>query len=218
MRASFDNPPEVWAGAPQALQQITQTNRGAAKLYGKAVSLTWSNDGFNVQGWLVYPLEYDASRTYPMVTMIHGGPSAASVPGFGGRNVSALSSRGYFVFMPNPRGSFGEGESFTSADVKDFGYGDWRDDLGGIDTALRSAPIDANRLGLMGWSYGGYMAMWAETQDDALQGDRRRRGHRQLAVVLRAEQNRRVDDPVLRGLRLPGSGGLRAQLADHVHQ
>jgi len=99
-----------------------------------------------------------------MVTMIHGGPSAVSVPGFGSRNISALASRGYFVFMPNPRGSFGEGESFTSADVKDFGYGDWRDDLGGIDTAVRSAPIDPNRLGLMGWSYGGYMAMWVETQ------------------------------------------------------
>ena len=164
VRASFDSPPEVWAGAPQALRQVTQSNRGAVRLYGKAVSLTWSRDGLNVQGWLVYPLEYDASRTYPMVTMIHGGPSAVSVPGFGGRNVSALASRGYFVFMPNPRGSFGEGESFTSADIKDFGYGDWRDDLGGIDTAVSSAPIDPNRLGLMGWSYGGYMAMWVETQ------------------------------------------------------
>ncbi len=164
VRASFDNPPEVWAGAPQALRQVTQTNRGAVKLYGKAVSLTWSSDGFDVQGWLVYPLDYDASKTYPMVTIVHGGPSAVSVPGFGSRNVSSLSSRGYFVFMPNPRGSFGEGESFTSADVKDFGYGDWRDDLGGVDAALHAAPIDANRLGLMGWSYGGYMAMWAETQ------------------------------------------------------
>jgi dipeptidyl aminopeptidase/acylaminoacyl peptidase len=164
VRASFDNPPEVWAGAPKALQQITRSNHGAVRLYGKAVSLTWSSDRFNVQGWLVYPLEYDPSRTYPMVTIIHGGPSAVAVPRFGSRDVSALSSRGYFVFMPNPRGSFGEGESFTSADVKDFGYGDWRDDLGGIDTALRSVPIDPDRLGLMGWSYGGYMAMWAETQ------------------------------------------------------
>jgi dipeptidyl aminopeptidase/acylaminoacyl peptidase len=99
-----------------------------------------------------------------MVTIVHGGPSAETVPSFGSRNVSALSSQGYFVFMPNPRGSYGQGEAFTRANVKDFGYGDWRDDLAGIDAALKAAPIDPNRLGLMGWSYGGYMAMWGETQ------------------------------------------------------
>jgi dipeptidyl aminopeptidase/acylaminoacyl peptidase len=66
--------------------------------------------------------------------------------------------------MPNPRGSFGQGEAFTRANVKDFGYGDWRDDLSGLDAAINAAPIDPNRLGLFGWSYGGYMAMWAESQ------------------------------------------------------
>ena len=99
-----------------------------------------------------------------MVTIVHGGPSAESVPSFGNRNISALASSGYFVFMPNPRGSFGQGETFTRANVKDFGYGDWRDDLAGLDAAAHAAPIDPNRLGLFGWSYGGYMGMWAETQ------------------------------------------------------
>src|SRR5262249_60227668 len=88
----------------------------------------------------------------------HGRPSAESVPSFGSRNVTALSSQGYFVFMPNPRGSYGRGEAFTRANIKDFGYGDWRDDLAGVDAALHAAPIDTNRLGLMGWSYGGYIA------------------------------------------------------------
>ncbi|HEV3091638.1 MAG TPA: S9 family peptidase [Candidatus Cybelea sp.] len=164
MRQSFDDPPELWAGAPGALAQITHRNAGAKRLYGKAVSLQWTSDGFTVTGWLVYPLDFDPHRTYPMVTMIHGGPSAQSVPVFGSRNLSGLASQGYFVFMPNPRGSFGEGEAFTKANVKDFGYGDWRDDLRGVDAALAAAPIDPNRLGLMGWSYGGYIAMWAETQ------------------------------------------------------
>ena len=131
---------------------------------GKAVSLRWKSDQFTIQGWLIYPLDFNASQTYPMVTIVHGGPSAASVPNFGNRSVNALASQGYFVFMPNPRGSFGQGEAFTKANVKDFGYGDWRDDIGGIDAALKAAPIDPNRLGLMGWSYGGYMAMWGETQ------------------------------------------------------
>jgi dipeptidyl aminopeptidase/acylaminoacyl peptidase len=164
VRASFDDPPEVWVGAPSVLQQISRSNAGAKKLYGKAVSLRWRSDEFAVQGWLVYPLGYDPHRSYPMITIIHGGPSAETVPGFGSRFVNALASQGYFVFMPNPRGSFGRGEAFTRANVKDFGYGDWRDDLAGVAAALAAAPIDRNRLGLFGWSYGGYMAMWAETQ------------------------------------------------------
>jgi dipeptidyl aminopeptidase/acylaminoacyl peptidase len=164
VRSSFDDPPEVLAGPPEALRQVSHRNAGAVRLYGKAVSLRWTSGGFSVQGWLVYPLDYHPGRTYPMVTMIHGGPSAQAVPSFANRNVSGLCSQGYFVFMPNPRGSFGQGEAFTRANVKDFGYGDWRDDLAGVDAAIKAAPIDSNRLGLMGWSYGGYMAMWAETQ------------------------------------------------------
>jgi dipeptidyl aminopeptidase/acylaminoacyl peptidase len=164
VRTSFDDPPEIWVGAPNALAQVTHVNAGAVRLYGKAVSLQWKSGEWNVQGWLVYPLDYDPHRTYPMVTVIHGGPSAQTVPIFGSRNTNALASQGYFVFMPNPRGSFGRGEAFTRANVKDFGYGDWQDDLAGVDAAVKSAPIDPNRLGLFGWSYGGYMAMWAETQ------------------------------------------------------
>ncbi len=164
VRAAFEDSPELWAGSPTALRQITHSNAGAVRFYGKAVSLHWNSDNFDVQGWLLYPLDFDSARTYPMVTMVHGGPSAQTVPSFANRNISALSSRGYFVFMPNPRGSFGQGEAFTRANVKDFGYGDWRDDLTGVDAALKAAPIDPNRLGLMGWSYGGYIGMWAETQ------------------------------------------------------
>jgi dipeptidyl aminopeptidase/acylaminoacyl peptidase len=165
VRASFDDPPEVWAGPPAALRQVSHSNAGAQRLYGKAVSLQWKSDQYTVQGWLIYPLRYDdPHRLYPMITIIHGGPSAETVPNFGSRWLSALASQGYFVFMPNPRGSFGQGEAFTQANIKDFGYGDWRDDLAGVAAAIKTAPIDPNRLGLFGWSYGGYMAMWAETQ------------------------------------------------------
>jgi dipeptidyl aminopeptidase/acylaminoacyl peptidase len=166
VRASFAEPPEVWAGAPDALRQLSSSNAGATRLYGKAVSLEWKSEQFTVQGWLIYPLDYDPSRTYPMITIVHGGPSAQTVPTFGNRNLNALGSRGYFVFEPNPRGSFGQGEDFTRANVKDFGYGDWRDDLAGVDAAIKAAPIDPSRLGLWGWSYGGYMGMWAETQTE----------------------------------------------------
>jgi dipeptidyl aminopeptidase/acylaminoacyl peptidase len=163
-RQSFDHPSAVWAGPVDALKQVTNGNDGAPRYYGKAQSLSWKSDAFTVQGWLIYPLEYDPAKTYPMVAIVHGGPSAQSVPSYGNRNISALASRGYFIFEPNFRGSYGQGEAFTAANVKDFGYGDWRDDLLGLDAALKAAPIDPNRLGLFGWSYGGYMAMWAETQ------------------------------------------------------
>ncbi len=168
VRTSFDRPPEIWAGAPQALRQITHDNADAQRLYGKARSLHWNSGPFTVQGWLIYPRSYDPSRRYPMVTIVHGGPSSESLPSFANRTIAALSSRGYFVFEPNPRGSYGQGEAFTAANVKDFGYGDWRDDLAGIDAAIKAAPVNPHRLGLWGWSYGGYMGMWAETQTTRL--------------------------------------------------
>jgi dipeptidyl aminopeptidase/acylaminoacyl peptidase len=76
----------------------------------------------------------------------------------------ALPSEGYFLLFPNPRGSYGEGERFTKANVKDFGYGDWVDILAGVDRAIEVAPIDPDRLGITGWSYGGFMTMWGVTQ------------------------------------------------------
>ena len=168
VRSSFSAPPEVWAGSANALRAITNTNATVPNLSGKATSLTWKSDPFTVQGWLVYPLHYDASKKYPMVMIVHGGPSSESVPGYNGRFAAALTARGYFVLEPNPRGSYGQGEAFTKGNIKDFGYGDWRDDLAGLDAAIAAAPIDPNRLGLFGWSYGGYMAMWAETQTTRL--------------------------------------------------
>jgi dipeptidyl aminopeptidase/acylaminoacyl peptidase len=136
------------------LRQISYSNAGATPLHGKAVSLEWKSDGRMVQGWLVYPRHFDPHATYPMVTIVHGGPSAETVPGFGDHfamalasyGYDALASAGYFVFMPNPRGSFGHGEAFTKANAKDFGYGDWRDDLAGIDAAVAAAPIRSETL------------------------------------------------------------------------
>ncbi len=66
--------------------------------------------------------------------------------------------------MPNPRGSYGQGEAFTQANRKDFGYGDLRDILAGVDTVLRQYPVDPGRIGITGWSYGGFMTMFAVTQ------------------------------------------------------
>jgi dipeptidyl aminopeptidase/acylaminoacyl peptidase len=134
-----------------------------------AQSVSWTNDGYKVQGWLVGPRKIDAGKKYPMIVQVHGGPASAATPryvsgGDGGNSlVRDLVNQGYFVFMPNPRGSYGQGTAFSSANKKDFGGGDWRDILAGVDAAIRQAPIDGQRLGLMGHSYGGYMTMWGVT-------------------------------------------------------
>jgi dipeptidyl aminopeptidase/acylaminoacyl peptidase len=166
IRDSFSEPPEVWAGPLNDLKQITHYNDALKPSWGKSESVEWENDGFHVQGWLLYPADYDAAKKYPLIVYVHGGPSAAVVPrwpsaGFGAAPFSAL---GYFVLMPNPRGSFGEGERFTEANRKDFGYGDLRDILAGVDTVTKKYPVDPQRVGITGWSYGGFMTMFAVTQ------------------------------------------------------
>jgi dipeptidyl aminopeptidase/acylaminoacyl peptidase len=101
-----------------------------------------------------------------MVVVVHGGPASQLTSRWGsglGLPLS-LGAGGYFLFFPNPRGSYGQGEEFTRANVRDFGHGDLRDILRGVDTVLKAAPVDPERLGLTGWSYGGFMTMWAVTQ------------------------------------------------------
>ena len=121
--------------------------------------------GFPAQGWLLLPKGAPDGAKLPMITEVHGGPAWANQPHFVGQGFAAkLLGAGYAVFLPNPRGSFGQGEAFTRANVKDFGYGDLRDILTGITAVEAAAPIDDNRLGLTGWSYGGFMTMWAVTQ------------------------------------------------------
>jgi len=164
----FEHAPHILAGRVPALAAITHDNDGYAPQVA-AQSVAWTSDGFDVQGWLVGPRNVDAGKTYPMVVQVHGGPSAAVTPryvsdgGGGSPLVGDLVKEGYFVFMPNPRGSFGQGAAFTRANRRDFGGGDWRDILAGVDAAIARAPIDGNRLGLMGHSYGGFMTMWGVT-------------------------------------------------------
>jgi dipeptidyl aminopeptidase/acylaminoacyl peptidase len=166
VRHSFSAPPEIWAGPIGQWKQITERNKGLQPAWGEAKSLRWKNDGYDVQGWLIYPRDFDPAKKYPMVVGVHGGPGAAVQSEWpqDWNYELALPGVGYFLLLPNPRGSFGQGESFTRANVKDFGYGDFRDILAGVDAALKVAPIDPDRLGLTGWSYGGYMTMWGVTQ------------------------------------------------------
>ena len=170
-RSTFETPPEIWVGPIGEWRQLTNSNSVLSATWGKAENIEWTNEGFNIQGWLLTPSgSREPGKKHPMVVLIHGGPSSAVTPdwpaGFGMSRaiIAALSARGYYVLMPNPRGSYGQGEEFTRANVKDFGAGDLRDILAGVDTAIKKYPIDPARLGVTGWSYGGYMTMWTVTQ------------------------------------------------------
>jgi dipeptidyl aminopeptidase/acylaminoacyl peptidase len=169
-RGDYNTPPEVWAGAIGEWRQLTNNNSALSATWGKSESIEWTNGGFNIQGWVVPPAKVESGKKYPMVVLIHGGPSSVTTPewpaGFGMSRaiIAALSASGYYVLLPNPRGSYGQGEDFTRANVKDFGRGDLRDDLAGADAAIKKYPIDPNRLGVTGWSYGGFMTMWTVTQ------------------------------------------------------
>ena len=192
IKSSFSEPPEIWyatdvgaectapAENPNACYeflQVSHLNEGVQPTWGKTVSLPWTSDGFHVQGWLMLPKGYDPAKKnspgkYPLIVEVHGGPSSAVVPRWPrGDPLSpeAFSALGYFVLEPNPRGSYGQGEAFTQANRKDFGYGDLRDILAGVDAAEAHYPIDPARVGLTGWSYGGFMTMFAITQTHRFQ-------------------------------------------------
>jgi dipeptidyl aminopeptidase/acylaminoacyl peptidase len=166
IRQSFSQAPEVWAGPVGDWKQISHVNDAAKPGWGEAKSIYWTSDGVRVQGWLMLPRDYDPKKRYPMVVSVHGGPAAFNGPEWPEPffDNSVFSVEGYFVLFPNPRGSYGAGEAFTRANVKDFGYGDFRDILTGVDEVVKEYPVDNDRVGITGWSYGGYMTMWAVTQ------------------------------------------------------
>jgi dipeptidyl aminopeptidase/acylaminoacyl peptidase len=169
IRQSYTSPPEVETGPLGKWRPITRLNAAVRPLTGKATNVSWMSDGLKIQGMLVEPRVVVPGRRYPLIVEVHGGPAYAHYPIFPARYDSydaALANQGYFVFKPNPRGSYGQSEAFARANVKDFGYGDLRDILSGIEAVQRSAPIDPERIGIFGWSYGGYMTMWALTQTD----------------------------------------------------
>ena len=121
IRHSFRQPPEVWAGPIGEWKQLTRANRDRKPSWGEARSLRWKSDDLSIQGWLVYPRAYDPKRRYPLVVVVHGGPSWLHRPAWptAPSGFASLSEAGYFVLLPNPRGSYGQGEAFTRANVKD---------------------------------------------------------------------------------------------------
>ncbi len=132
-----------------------------------AERLSWFvEDGSEIEGWVIKPVGYQPGTRYPLVLKIHGGPHGAYGDTFF-RTFHVLSSAGFFVLYPNPRGSTGYGHTFTYATRGQWGELDSEDYLGGVDAALAKYPdIDPERIGVSGGSYGGFMTNWLTATTD----------------------------------------------------
>lgn len=152
-----------------SFKKLTDTNPQAAGFaLGQTEVITWkSSDGWEVEGVLLKPVGFSPGTKYPTLVVAHGGPASAFVNNYrvGGLEGGQLwAGQGWAVFYPNPRGSTNYGEKFLRANVNDWGGGDYRDIMTGVDALVARGIADPDRLAHIGWSYGGYMTAWVVTQ------------------------------------------------------
>jgi dipeptidyl aminopeptidase/acylaminoacyl peptidase len=152
-----------------SFRRLTETNPQAAGFaLGATEVITWkSTDGLEIEGVLLKPVGYQEGRRYPLLVVAHGGPSGAFVNSYrvGGLEGGQLwAGQGWAVFYPNPRGSTNYGEKFMRANINDWGGGDYRDIMSGVDALVARGIADPDRLAHIGWSYGGYMTAWVVSQ------------------------------------------------------
>ena len=166
IRMSWNTLPEVWIGPIGEWKQFTHLNDAVHLPLPRFENIVWTHDDFHVQGWLLYPGSYDPAKHYPMLVAVHAGPAWIATPAWRAPdfNTTLFTNFGYFVFFPNARGSYGQGEAFTQANRRDWGFGDLSDMLAGVDAVTTRYPVDKSRIGILGWSYGGSTAMMAVTQ------------------------------------------------------
>jgi len=126
---------------------------------GRVETIRWNNDGFEVDGVLVYPPDFEEGHRYPLVLTIHGGPMSVSTEAFDMR-AQVFAARGWLVFSPNYRGSVNLGRDFQRAVVNDAGAGPGRDVMAGLEAVKSMGIVDEKRIAVSGWSYGGYMTTW----------------------------------------------------------
>ncbi|HEX5164272.1 MAG TPA: S9 family peptidase, partial [Thermomicrobiales bacterium] len=117
------------------------------------------SDGAEIQGWVMKPVGFEAGKKYPMILEIHGGPHAM-YSNHMMHEFQLMAARGYVVVYCNPRGSAGYGEDFTTYTHKAWGEKDMPDVMAAVDHVVSQGYVDANRLGITGGSYGGYMTLW----------------------------------------------------------
>jgi dipeptidyl aminopeptidase/acylaminoacyl peptidase len=160
--------PEVWLAAPGSKPLPVTTLNAAWKdvpLIAPEILKYRSFDGVEIEAALLRPAGLAAGARAPLVVLVHGGPTGRWSDAFNPWS-QLLASRGYAVLMPNVRGSTGYGHKFVEMNRADWGGGDFKDVMAGVDHLIQTGVADADKLGIGGWSYGGYMSAWAITQTD----------------------------------------------------
>ena len=169
--SSATRPQEIYrVDADGTFRQLTSVNAAFQGWAPRAEQFEYSSDdGWRQQGVLLRP-PYPTDKPLPLLVIIHGGPAGVHgmrfAPARGAWPYFAFIDQGYALFLPNPRGSTGFGEEFRQAVVADWGGGDFRDIMRGVDLLVERGIADPRRMGVMGWSYGGYMTAWTVTQTD----------------------------------------------------
>ncbi|HKT42544.1 MAG TPA: S9 family peptidase [Rhodanobacteraceae bacterium] len=158
----------VMASARAKPRRLTDVNAFVDKLdLGRTESVQWkSDDGMDADGVLTYPVGYRKGKAYPLVLVIHGGPEAASTVRFSPLP-QLLSAAGFLVFQPNYRGSTNLGDAYQHAIYRDTGEGPGKDVMAGLAAVRKLGIVDKDRIGVSGWSYGGYMTTWLTGHYDA---------------------------------------------------
>jgi dipeptidyl aminopeptidase/acylaminoacyl peptidase len=173
LNGSVDHPEELWVMQTRGRgdQKLTSFNQQLAEIeFAAAEVMHWtSTDGRKIQGVLFTPPGYETGKRYPTIVSIHGGPEWAWWYGWHGswhEWAQLLASNGYVVLLPNIRGSAGYGVDFSAANLRDWGGKDLEDLLTGVDYLIKEGITDESRMGICGWSYGGFMTSWTVTQTD----------------------------------------------------
>ena len=161
--------PEAYISSMASFSPAKVTNINAAyatKALPKTEVVKWKGaDGKEIEGLLTYPINYKAGQKVPFILNVHGGPagvfSQACVAGNqGAYPIAAFAEAGYAVLRPNPRGSTGYGTEFRMANREDWGGKDYQDLMAGVDHVIKMGVADESKMGVMGWSYGGFMSSW----------------------------------------------------------
>ena len=167
--------PEVFAGPARggAARRLSEVSGGlAAFTLGTSEVVSWkSTDGATIEGVLRKPAGYQPGSLAPLLVIIHGGPTGISRPSLFGATyvypMEAWLAKGALILEPNYRGSAGYGEAFRSLNVRNLGVGDAWDVLSGIDSLIAKGLVDKTKVGVMGWSQGGYISAFLTTHDSA---------------------------------------------------
>ncbi len=154
--------------SPKILTQLNEQLKPFKTSTREVVS--WkSRDGATIEGILIKPANYDPSKKYPLLVVIHGGPTGIDLPNITADRyypIELFAAKGALVLRPNYRGSAGYGKAFRALNVRNLGVGDYDDVISGVDFLISNGMVDKDKVGAMGWSQGGYISAFITTFSD----------------------------------------------------